>query len=90
MSSFRANQERQNDELFSVDIRHIIGFVELLYWKIRTFGGVKSTVLGGEVFVTEFNGVRTIFIQSRSEWMSFLVSAAVARTTEEVRATFLC
>jgi uncharacterized protein (TIGR00266 family) len=69
LSSFGAIQERQIDGRFSVDTGHIVGFTEGLDWKIRPFGGVKSTVLGGEVLVTEFNGVGTIFIQSRSERM---------------------
>jgi uncharacterized protein (TIGR00266 family) len=69
MSSFGAIQERPIDGRFRVDTGHIVGFTEGLDWKIGSFGGVKSTVLGGEVLVTEFNGQGTIFIQSRSEKM---------------------
>jgi uncharacterized protein (TIGR00266 family) len=78
LSSFGAIQERQIDGRFRVDTGHIVGFTEGLDWKIGTFGGVKSTVLGGEVLVTEFNGLGTVFIQSRSEkmfvdWLSSLL-----------------
>jgi uncharacterized protein (TIGR00266 family) len=69
ISSFGAIQERRIDGRFRVDTGHIVGFTEGLDWKIGTFGGVKSTVLGGEVLVTEFSGEGTVYIQSRSEKM---------------------
>jgi uncharacterized protein (TIGR00266 family) len=69
ISSFGAIQELRIDGRFRVDTRHIVGFTEDLDWKIGTFGGVKSTLLGGEVLVTEFNGEGTVYVQSRSEKM---------------------
>jgi uncharacterized protein (TIGR00266 family) len=69
ISSFGAIQERRIDGRFRVYTGHIVGFTEGLDWKIGTFGGVKSTVLGGEVLVTEFSGEGTVYIQSRSEKM---------------------
>jgi uncharacterized protein (AIM24 family) len=47
LSSFGAIQERQIDGRFRVDSGHIVGFTNGLDWKIGTFGGVKSTLLGG-------------------------------------------
>jgi len=69
ISSFGAIQERRINGRFRVDTGHIVGFTEGLDWKIGAFGGVKSTLLGGEVLVTEFNGEGTVYIQSRSEKM---------------------
>jgi uncharacterized protein (AIM24 family) len=69
LSSFGAIQERQIDGRFRVDSGHIVGSADGLDWKIGTFRGVKSTLLGGEVLATEFNGQGTVFIQSRSEKM---------------------
>jgi hypothetical protein len=44
-------EERQIDGWFRVDAWHRVGSIEGLDRKIITFGGIKSTILGGEVLV---------------------------------------
>ncbi len=56
---------------FTVDSGHIVAFTDGMSYGVRRFGGLKSTLFGGEGIVTEFTGPGTVWTQSRSS-QSFL------------------
>lgn len=51
---------------YIVDTGHVVGFEPGLDFKIRGFGGIKSTFLSGEGLVMRFEGTGKIYIQSRT------------------------
>ncbi len=57
-----------------VDNFHLVAFSDSCDYKVRKFGGLKSTILGGEGLVTEINGPGDIYIQTKNlrefaEWL---------------------
>jgi len=70
--------ELRHGEKITVDTGHIVAFDETLNYSIRTFGNIKSTLLGGEGLVCDFTGPGRIFIQTRNypdfiKWIRNLV-----------------
>jgi len=55
ISSFGAIQNEESTDGFASTTGHIVGSLKASTGKLDV-GGVKSTVLGGEVLVTEFSG----------------------------------
>ena len=57
-----------------VDNFHLVAFSDTCDYKVRKFGGLKSTILGGEGLVTEVSGPGDIYIQTKNlrefaEWL---------------------
>jgi uncharacterized protein (TIGR00266 family) len=53
-------------QVFTVDTGHVVGFSDGVGDNVRKFGGIKSTLLGGEGFVVELTGPGTAWVQTRS------------------------
>jgi uncharacterized protein (TIGR00266 family) len=65
-----------------VDNFHLVAFSDTCEYKVRKFGGLKSTLLGGEGLVTEIEGPGDIYIQTKNlrefvEWLWTLLSPRV-------------
>lgn len=65
-----------------VDNFHLVAFSDTCNYKVRKFGGLKSTLLGGEGLVTEVEGPGDVFIQTKNlrefvEWLWTLLSPRV-------------
>lgn len=60
---------------YIVDTGHMVAFDEGVGYRVKTAGGLKSTLLSGEGLVVELTGPGRIYIQSRSidAFISFLV-----------------
>lgn len=52
---------------YTVDTGHLVAFSEKIGFEIRTVGGVKSTLLGGEGLVIDLRGPGRVLLQTRSE-----------------------
>ena len=71
-----------SDETLIVDNFHLVAFSDTCNYKVRKFGGLKSTILGGEGLVTEINGPGDIYIQTKNlrefvEWLWTLLEPRV-------------
>jgi len=53
-------------ESIIVDNYHFVAMEEGMEWKLRKFGGIKSTILGGEGIVIEVKGPGKLLVQTRS------------------------
>jgi uncharacterized protein (TIGR00266 family) len=65
-----------------VDNFHLVAFSDSCDYKVRKFGGLKSTILGGEGLVTEISGPGDIYIQTKNlrefvEWLWTLLGPRV-------------
>lgn len=56
---------------YVVDTGHIVAFPTNMQYSVRKVAGWKSTILGGEGFVCEFQGPGDLYLQTRSQ-QSFL------------------
>jgi len=54
-------------ETFTVDTGHLVAFSEKIGFELRTAGGLKSTLLGGEGLVVDLRGPGKVMLQTRSE-----------------------
>lgn len=68
----------QPGEEITVDTGHVVAFDGTLKWDVRTFGGLKSKLLGGEGLVCTFTGPGRVYIQTRNypafvDWIKSLV-----------------
>jgi uncharacterized protein (TIGR00266 family) len=54
-------------ETFTVDTGHLVAFSEKVGFELRTVGGLKSTLLGGEGLVVDLRGPGKVMLQTRSE-----------------------
>ncbi|MGB9795441.1 TIGR00266 family protein [Fervidobacterium gondwanense] len=62
----------------TIDTGHVVAFDGSVNWNVRTFGGFKSTLFGGEGLVCDFRGPGRVFVQTRNypafvEWIRSLV-----------------
>ncbi|MCW4021999.1 MAG: TIGR00266 family protein [archaeon] len=69
-------------ETLIVDNFHLVAFSDTCDYKVRKFGGLKSTILGGEGLVTEIQGPGDIYIQTKNlnefvEWLWTLLGPRV-------------
>jgi uncharacterized protein (TIGR00266 family) len=53
-------------QAYVVDTGHMVAFSEGVVYRVKSVGGLKSTLLGGEGLVCELTGPGKILIQSRS------------------------
>lgn len=65
-----------------VDNFHLVAFSDTCDYRVRKFGGLKSTLLGGEGLVTEIKGPGDIYIQTKNlrefvEWLWTLLGPRV-------------
>jgi len=65
-----------------VDNFHLVAFSDTCDYKVKKFGGLKSTLLGGEGLVTEIRGPGDVFIQTKNlrefvEWLWTLLEPRV-------------
>jgi len=65
-----------------VDNFHLVAFSDNCDYKVRKFGGLKSTILGGEGLVTEIRGPGDVYIQTKNlrefvEWLWTLLGPRV-------------
>jgi len=56
----------QKDERLLIDNHHIVALSENANYNVRKFGGLKSTLLGGEGLVTEIIGPGSIYFQTKN------------------------
>jgi uncharacterized protein (TIGR00266 family) len=54
------------DESLIVDNYHLAALSDTCSYKVRMFGGLKSTILGGEGFVTEVTGPGEVYVQTKN------------------------
>ena len=72
----------ESGEKLIVDNFHLVAFSDTCDYKVRKFGGLKSTLLGGEGLVTEIQGPGEIYIQTKNlrefvEWLWTLLEPRV-------------
>lgn len=53
-------------ENFTVDTGHLVAFSENIGFKVRSVGGLKSTIFGGEGLVVDMSGPGKVLLQTRS------------------------
>jgi uncharacterized protein (TIGR00266 family) len=77
MSSYGAihDMELSAGETQTVDTGHLVAFTQGIGFKVRTIGGVKSTLLSGEGLVVDLTGPGRVLLQSRStdQFISWLI-----------------
>ncbi len=69
-------------ESLVVDNYHLVAFDDTCTYDVRKFGGLKSTILGGEGLVTEVMGPGEVYIQTKNvrefvEWLWPLIEPRV-------------
>ncbi|MDH5447559.1 MAG: TIGR00266 family protein [Candidatus Bathyarchaeota archaeon] len=70
------------DQTLIVDNFHLVAFSDICNYKVRKFGGLKETLLGGEGLVTEIKGPGDVYIQTKNlrefvEWLWTLIEPRV-------------
>ncbi len=70
------------DRTMIVDNFHLVAFSDTCNYKVKKFGGLKSTLLGGEGLVTEIRGPGDVYIQTKNlrefvEWLWTLIGPKV-------------
>lgn len=65
-----------------VDNFHLVAFSDTCQYKVKKFGGLKETLLGGEGLVTEIRGPGDVYIQTKNlrefvEWLWTLLEPRV-------------
>jgi uncharacterized protein (TIGR00266 family) len=70
------------DKTLIVDNFHLVAFSDTCDYKVKKFGGLKSTLLGGEGLVTEIKGPGDVYIQTKNlrefvEWLWTLLGPRV-------------
>jgi uncharacterized protein (TIGR00266 family) len=73
-------------ESLIVDNYHLAAFSDTCDYKVRMFGGLKSTLLGGEGLVTEVMGPGEVFVQTKNvkefvDWLWRYISPKVSART---------
>jgi uncharacterized protein (TIGR00266 family) len=53
-------------ETMIVDNFHLVAFSDTCQYKVKKFGGLKETILGGEGLVTEITGPGDVYIQTKN------------------------
>jgi uncharacterized protein (TIGR00266 family) len=84
INTFGAIETRDlaDGEELIVDNFHLVGFSDNCKYDVRKFGGLKSTLLGGEGLVTSIRGPGTIYIQTKNpkefaDWLWTLLEPRV-------------
>ncbi|MBN1202128.1 MAG: TIGR00266 family protein [Anaerolineae bacterium] len=63
------------DQRYTVDTGHLVSFTEGMGFRVRSVGGVRSTLFSGEGLVVDLTGPGRVYMQTRSEdaFLSWLV-----------------
>lgn len=69
LSSFGAIHELElaAGQTYTVDTGHLVAFTEKVGFRLRTVGGMKSTLFGGEGLVVDLTGPGKVLLQTRSQ-----------------------
>lgn len=69
LSSFGAIHELEltSGQTYTIDTGHLVAFTEKIGFHLRTVGGMKSTLFGGEGLVVDLTGPGKILLQTRSQ-----------------------
>jgi len=75
----------KSGESFIVDNYHLVAFDDTCKYDVKKFGGLKSTILGGEGLVTEIYGPGEVYIQTKNlreftDWIWELLHQRVENT----------
>jgi uncharacterized protein (TIGR00266 family) len=70
-----------------VDNFHLVAFSDSCDYKVKKFGGLKSTLLGGEGLVTEIRGPGDVYIQTKNlrEFVGWLWTLLEPRVRSRAR-----
>ena len=76
-------------ESLVVDNFHLVAFDDTCKYNVKKFGGLKSTILGGEGLVTEITGPGEVYIQTKNlreftNWLWELLYSRVEHTARRV------
>lgn len=69
LSSYGAIHELalQAGQTYTIDTGHLVAFSDQMGFRVRSIGGIKSTLLGGEGLVVDLTGPGRVLMQTRSE-----------------------
>lgn len=69
LSSFGAIHELElaAGQTYTIDTGHLVAFTEKIGFHVRTVGGLRSTVFGGEGLVVDLTGPGRVLLQTRSQ-----------------------
>jgi len=72
----------KDGETLVVDNFHLVAFSDTCQYKVKKFGGLKETLLGGEGLVTEITGPGDVYIQTKNlkelvDWLWTLLEPRV-------------
>jgi uncharacterized protein (TIGR00266 family) len=77
LSSYGAihNLELAAGQTQTVDTGHLVAFTERIGFRVRTIGGIKSTMFSGEGLVVDLTGPGRVLLQSRStdQFLAWLI-----------------
>jgi len=73
-------------ESFIVDNFHLVAFSDTCQYEVRRFGGLKSTLLGGEGLVTNVTGPGDVYLQTKNlsefaDWLWTVLEPKVRAVT---------
>ncbi|MBS7611645.1 TIGR00266 family protein [Candidatus Bathyarchaeota archaeon] len=76
-------------ESLIVDNYHLVAFDDTCRYDVKKFGGLKSTILGGEGLVTEIQGPGDVYIQTKNirefaEWLWDILYARIESTIRRI------
>jgi len=79
----------KSGESLIVDNYHLVAFDDTCKYEVKKFGGLKSTILGGEGLVTEIRGPGEVYIQTKNlreftDWLWELLHSRVEDTARRV------
>jgi uncharacterized protein (TIGR00266 family) len=74
-------------ESLIVDNYHLVAYDDTCKYDVKKFGGLKSTILGGEGLVTEIQGPSEVYIQTKNlreftDWLWELLHDKVEKTAQ--------
>jgi uncharacterized protein (TIGR00266 family) len=77
LSSYGAIHEvnLERGQSYTVDTGHLVAFSERMKFRVRSVGGIKSTLFSGEGLVVDLTGPGRVFMQTRStdDFISWLL-----------------
>jgi uncharacterized protein (TIGR00266 family) len=79
----------KSGESLVVDNYHLVAFDDTCKYDVKKFGGLKSTILGGEGLVTEIYGPGEVYIQTKNlreftDWLWELLNQRVEDTARRI------
>jgi len=85
--------ELKAGESLIVDNYHLAALSDTCNYKVQKFGGLKSTILGGEGFVTDVTGPGEVYIQTKNvkefvDWIWRYIAPRIPRGESRVAGSF--